>query len=391
MACRRRLLYLLLGCIFAAPLTWMAAGQEATAPKSIEWRTDYNQALIESEKRGLPIVIDFTMTPCFYCDKLEATTFRDPRIIKLMNQNFVPLKIHKERDGKLTNDMRISGFPTLVIAGPGRKILKMQEGYLDADSFHEMLQNHVVQVAVSPPDWMKQQYDQAYKAYQEGQFARAHGLLKNILEDSKNKALHAPAQKLLGEIEGKANERLVQAKSLADAGKSVEAIQTLTETLVTFPGSSAAKDAGAMLTKLTQHHEERSKHRHRRAGELISQAREYYKSKEIVPCLDRCETLLASYGDLPEGLEASQLIQEIKANSEWLQLAADTLTDRLAGVWLAQADNMIKRARPRDAEAFLRRVILAFPGTRYAESAQIRIGQLQGIPASRVDISSNPE
>jgi thioredoxin-related protein len=387
----RRSLLLLLACLGAAPLAWLAAAQNAPNPKAIEWRTDYNQALVESEKRGLPIVIDFTMTPCFFCEKLEATTFRDPRVVGLMNQSFIPLKIHKERDGRLCNEMQISAFPTLVIAGPGRKILKMHEGYLDAGEFQELLQKYVVQVAATPPDWMKQQFDQAQKAYQDGEYARACAALKNILDDGKNQSLQAPALKLLANIEAKANERVTQAKELAAGGKTTEAVQALTDTLVTFPGLGAAKEAGEMLTRLAQSNEDRSKQRGRRAAELIAQAREYYKTKEIVPCLDRCETLLASYGDLPEGIEASQLVQEIKGNPEWLQLASDTLTDRLAAVWLALADNMIKRARPREAEIFLRRVIQAFPGTRYAESAQIRIGQLQGIPPSRVDVSSAPE
>ncbi len=390
MPSRRRPWMLLLACLCAAPLPWMVVAQEsAPASKEIQWRTDYGQALVESEKRGLPIVIDFTMTPCFFCDKLDATTFRDPRVIELMNQQFIPLRIHTSRDPKLIQDMRINAFPTLVVAGPGRKILKMKEGYQDADTFHELLQRFSAQVAT--PDWMKQHYESAQKAYQDGDYARAFAALKNILDDGNGRAIHSSAQKLMAEIEAKANERLTKAKELVAAGKSIEALQALTETLVTFPGLPAAREAGDLLTKLTQNNQERVQQRARRAGDLITQARGFYKNKDIVPCLDRCEILLASYGDLPEGMEASQLIQEIRGNQEWLLLAADTLGDRLAGVYLALADNLTKRGKPREAEVFLRRVIQAFPGTRYAESAQIRIGQLQGIPPSRVEPTGGHE
>ena len=150
----------------------------------------------------------------------------------------------------------------------------------------------------------------------------------------------------MADIEARANERLASAKELVNSGKPTEAVQALTETLIGFPGLPVAKEAGEMLTKLAQSNEQRQQQRARRAAELIVQARDFYKSKEIIPCLDRCEILLASYGDLPEGMEASQLIQEIRANQEWLQLAADTLSDRLAGVYLAMADNLSRRQRP---------------------------------------------
>lgn len=385
---RRRPWMLLLACCCAVPLTWLASAQES-AHKEIQWRTDYQQALVESEKRGLPIVIDFTTTPCFWCDKLEATTFRDPRVISLMNQQFIPLKIHTSRDPKLIADMRINAYPTIVVAGLGRKILHMKEGYHDPDALHEILQRNIAQVAT--PDWMKQHFEIAQKAYQDGDYTRAFAALKNILDDGNGRAIQAQAQKLLADIETKANERLARAKDLVAGGKSTEAVQALTETLVTFPGLPAAREAGELLTKLAQNTEQRTQQRGRRAAELIVQAREFYKNKDIVPCLDRCEILLASYGDLREGMEASQLIQEIRGNQEWLTLAADTLSDRLAGVYLSLADNLSKRGKPREAEVFLRRVIAAFPGTRYAESAQIRIGQLQGIPANRVETAVGRE
>ena len=383
MSSRRQSWILLLGCLGAAHLPLPAVAQESRQAKGIQWRTDYNQALLESERRALPIVIDFTTTPCFWCDKLEATTFRDPRVVQLMNQQFIPLRIHTSVDPKLTQDLRISAFPTLVIAGPGRKILKMKEGYQDADTFHELLQRHVSQVTT--PDWMKQQYDAAQKAYQDGDYARAFSALKIILDDGNGRAIHPIAQKLMADIESKANDRLAKAKELLAGGKSTEAVQAFTDTLVTFPTLPAAREAAELLTKLTQNNQDRLQQRSRRAAELIVQAREFYKNKDIVPCLDRCDILLASYGDLAEGIEASQLVTEIRGNQEWLLLAADTLGDRLAGVYLSLADNLTRRGKPRDAEAYLRRVIQAFPGTRYAESAQIRIGQLQGIPPTRVE------
>jgi thioredoxin-like negative regulator of GroEL len=375
MISRRFTLALILCCLVADRVP----GQE------IQWRHEYAAARTEADKKGLPLLIDFGTSNCFWCKKLDETTFRDPRIVAVLNEQFVPLKIDAERDFKLAQDLRISAFPTLVMAAPGGKILYHKEGFHDADTFHDILGRVANNTAA--PQWMKQHLEYAQKAVEAGEYARAFASLKAIIEDSQGRSIHAAAQTLLGDIDAKANERISRAKDLLNAGKSAEAVQALTETILAFPGLPAARDAGDLLARVAQGGEHRQHARAKRAAELLAQAQDFYKSKDIVPCLDRCEILLASYGDLPEGAEASRLLGEIRNNQEWLQLAADTLADRLAGVYLAMADTLVKRGQPRDAEAYLRRVIQAFPGTRYAESAQIRIAQIQGIPANRVEIT----
>jgi thioredoxin-related protein len=384
--CRPQSLCLLL----AIALSWSMAGSApAQEGRDVQWRHDYNTARIEADKKGLPLLLDFGTPSCFWCKKMDETTFRDVRIVNLVNQHFVPLKINAEQDAELARKLQVDQYPTLIMAAPGGKIVYNKVGYHDADTFHDVLAR--IATNTTTPDWMRQHLDLAEKAVSDGDYARAFAALKTILDDSKGRSIHASAHKLMVDIEAKANDRLTKAKELLSAGKSTEAAQALTDTMLAFPGLPVAKDAGELLAKLVQTAEQRQAARAKRAAELLVQARDFYKTKDVIPCLDRCEILLASFGDLPEGMEASQLVQEIRGNQEWLQLAADTLGDRLAGVYLALADGMIKRTRPREAEIFLRKVIQAFPGTRYAESAQIRIAQLQGIPPTRVEVTQGQE
>ncbi|MCS7046529.1 MAG: thioredoxin family protein, partial [Gemmataceae bacterium] len=206
---RQYLGLMLVACVTAAVWSGSAGGQDAAVPGDIAWRTDYNHAVVEAEKRGLPVFIEFTSNDCFWCRKLEETTFRDPRVVALLSQQFVTLKINVAREPKLANDLRIDRFPTLVIAAPGRKILYMKEGYHEAEAMIEVLQRCVPHVAT--PDWMKHQFDVAQKAYHDGDYGRAYATLRNILEDSKGRGIHANAQRLLGDIEAKAKERFERA------------------------------------------------------------------------------------------------------------------------------------------------------------------------------------
>ena len=145
------------------------------------------------------------------------------------------------------------------------------------------------------------------------------------------------------------------------------------------------------MTRVAQNPDIRNHQRLRRAQELLTQARDYYKTKEFFLSLDRCEILMSAYGDLYEGQEANQLAAEIKSNPDLLQSACDNLSDRLSNLYLTLADSLLKKGQRAQAINHLQRVISAFPGTRQAESAQIRLGQLQGIPTLRVELQRPPD
>src|SRR6266478_6170365 len=89
-----------------------AIGQE------VEWRQDYNAARREASEKGKPLVIDFGTENCFYCKKLDSTTFRDPAVVGLMNERFIPLKIDANREAPLAEALHVERYPTIVLAGP---------------------------------------------------------------------------------------------------------------------------------------------------------------------------------------------------------------------------------------------------------------------------------
>jgi len=219
---------------------------------------------------------------------------------------------------------------------------------------------------------------------QKGEYARSVLLLRNIIDEGKGKPVQIEAQKLLTELSQKADSALAKAKQLQAQGQTVEAVGVLTETMHVFLGLPAAKEAAELLTQAVQTPEQRNGQRAKRAQELLAQARDFHKNREYIPCLDRCEILLASYGDLQEGQEASILTLEIKNNPEWLQNACDTMSDRLGSLYLSLSDSLLKKGERQRAEFYLQRVIQAFPGSRQAESAQIRLAQIRGIPPTRL-------
>jgi len=68
-----------------------------------------------------------------------------------------------------------------------------------------------------------------------------------------------------------------------------------------------------------------------------------------------------------------------------LQQACDSLSDRLGGLYLALGESWLKKGQPQQAALYLERVVRSFPGTRQAETAQIRLSAIQGRPTMQTE------
>jgi thioredoxin-like negative regulator of GroEL len=349
--------------------------------EDVYWRSDYNAARKEAADKGMPIVLDFGFESCAYCRKLDATTFRDAEVLKRLNGKFVPLRIDIQKDPALAEKLGLQVYPTVVFASPEGHILGKIEGYQEPGLFQENLDR--VLDLVANPDWMKRDYDSAGKAIGSSDYARALALLKNVVQDGKERPVQVKARQLLQDLEQQAAGRLARAKQLADKGQTTEAIDTVTELVRVFAGTQAATEGGQMLTALAKKPEIHDGQRARRARELLAEAREDYRTQQYLLCLHCCDVLAGAFGDLPEGAEAAQLSAEIKNSPERLRQAAEMAGEQLGSLYLSLAETCLKRGQPQQAMLWLERVVQTLPNTRQADAAQIRLAQIQGQPATR--------
>jgi len=351
--------------------------------QDVSWRYDYNSARKEAAEKNRPLLLDFGTEHCFWCAKLDSTTFKDPEIARVLNQQFIPLKVDAEKNPLLTQTLQVQSFPTLVLAAPDGKILGTLEGYMPAERLQGSLQQTLVNLTV--PEWMTRAYEDAARAVSGSEYARAIALLKSVVEDGKDRPVQQKARQLLVDLEQQAANRLAHARQLGDKGQNSEALNVLAQLLKAFPGTQAAAEGGQMLSSLALKPEVKTQQRGQRARELLAQAREDYRTQQYLCCIDRCELLASTYGDLPEGAEASQLVAEIKNNPEWMQQACEGLSDRLGGLYLSLAETWLKKGQPNQAILCLEKVIHSLPGTRQAEAAQVRLAQILGQPTRQAD------
>jgi thioredoxin-related protein len=344
----------------------------ARAAEKVEWRVDYDAARKEAAEKSKPIFLDFGTEDCVHCKRMHLTTFRDPGIIKILNERFIPLKVDANREPRLTQMLRIQAYPTFILAGNDGKILGWIEGYMEALRMLEQLQRAA---ALQTPDWMARDYQEAAKAMSAGEHSRAVALLKNIVQDGKDRPVQAKARESLQEIEMQAAGWLERAKQLDDKGQALEAFGLVTDLLRQYAGTQAAADAGKLLNLLADKPEVRTR-RTRRAQEMLLLARDEFKAERYLSCLDQCEILAAAYRDLPEGKEAATLAASIKANPQQMSRVCDAMNERLSKMYMDLADSWLKKGETEQAAACLEKVLKINPSGSTAVNAQARLAQL---------------
>ena len=320
-----------------------ASTTSAQQPAAVKWRTDYASARQESEAKNLPLLIYFTRPACPWCDKLEESTYRDPRIIAAFKDKVVPLKINGMEQPTLASKLDVDRYPTIILARPDGQYESMV-GFKEADVLHDKVQRVIATLV--PSDAGKADYQNAQKWEANGEYARAVSTLKGILDDAKARPLHNGAQELMHKIEKRAVDHLTQAKSLEAKGQYAEALNVLTEMQRLYTGLKASADAGDLIAQISKANANlRVEQRAKRAREILVQAKQFYESKDYIPCHDRCQVILSHFGDMQEGQEAYILLRQLNNNPEWLQNAAAVMADRLGDMWLSLADMHLKRGK----------------------------------------------
>jgi len=77
------------------------SGSNPVEVGAVAWLRDYSTALGQSKESGKPIFLPFQEVPgCAGCKQFGKDVLSDPAVVKSIEENFVPLLIHNNKDGK---------------------------------------------------------------------------------------------------------------------------------------------------------------------------------------------------------------------------------------------------------------------------------------------------
>src|SRR6478672_8650326 len=85
-----------------------AAIPSAIQAQEIRWRSDYSAALRESQSKKRPLFVDFTAPNCIWCQRLDANTFSQGPVARILNDRFIPLKLDGHRAAAIAQALGVS-------------------------------------------------------------------------------------------------------------------------------------------------------------------------------------------------------------------------------------------------------------------------------------------
>ncbi|BBG22736.1 thioredoxin domain-containing protein [Sulfuracidifex tepidarius] len=96
----------------------------------VDWREWSQTSLQEAKEKDLPILIDVGAVWCHWCHVMDRETYSNTEIAKIINDNFIPIKIDRDErpdlDRQLQNAVSAitgeSGWPLTVFMTPSGKV-----------------------------------------------------------------------------------------------------------------------------------------------------------------------------------------------------------------------------------------------------------------------------
>src|SRR5271156_3327844 len=119
------LVFLLL--LFAAPA--LAQKPSAPAPR-LNWQPWSDKAFADAKRENRFVLLDLEAVWCHWCHVMDANTYSDPTVIKLLQSRYIVVKADQDSRPDLATRYEDYGWPaTIVFDSNGHEIVKRQ-GYL---------------------------------------------------------------------------------------------------------------------------------------------------------------------------------------------------------------------------------------------------------------------
>lgn len=110
----------------------------STGSNGIGWK-DYTPGLARAKKDNKNVFLYFHAQWCTYCTKLKKTTFRDPKVLAYLAENFVSISVDTDQNQSLSRQWRVKGLPTMWFLTPEGKQISSLPGYVGAGQMLQVL------------------------------------------------------------------------------------------------------------------------------------------------------------------------------------------------------------------------------------------------------------
>lgn len=178
-------------------------------------------------------------------------------------------------------------------------------------------------------------------------------------------------------------DRLRKAEEQVELGQYKEAADTFRYVMRRFKGLDVAKDARKRADELSQESDKFKTEVNKYGDEdtaykLLMQARELLRQRKIGDSWEKLDTVVRKYPNTEAAEHANGMLARMKQNDAVWGYVLDKQKEADGQTHLANARNLIKNGRTKEARALLQRVMEECAGTIWAEEAKREIIKLPG-------------
>lgn len=131
-------------------ILFFAAAFSVSAQEVIKWHK-FEEGLSKAQTENKFLLVDFYTDWCGWCKKMDANTYTNENVIKLINDNFVAVKMNPEKDNPVNyQDMNyeaaqfaqaagVTGYPATGFFESDSDFIATVPGYLEPEKMIELL------------------------------------------------------------------------------------------------------------------------------------------------------------------------------------------------------------------------------------------------------------
>src|SRR5271163_3761124 len=131
-------------------LTGSGWASAPTAQAALHWQAWSDGAFAQARAEHKFVLLDLEAVWCHWCHVMDDVTYRDPAVVKLLNQRYVLVKVDQDSRPDISNRYQDYGWPaTVVFAADGSEIVKRQ-GFLQPRLMASMLKAIIADPSPGP-------------------------------------------------------------------------------------------------------------------------------------------------------------------------------------------------------------------------------------------------
>ncbi len=126
-------------CVNAGDFSLFRFSPRLNEAHLVNWHIWGKDVFVKAQKEDKPIFIDLTAIWCHWCHVLDETTLSDPEIIRLLNKNFISIRVDADKRPDIYRRYIQGGLPSVALLAPTGEIL-FGGNYIKPKDMIEILQ-----------------------------------------------------------------------------------------------------------------------------------------------------------------------------------------------------------------------------------------------------------